>query len=956
MVVPVVVPPTVVFPVPSSSFDSNKTPPYAVVPNTSTKTGASGYDLKLYFQKAGPEAINPELDYLEVNLFTLQVTENNSKSFKIHRATLVDNYFNYAINAGSKIYTQPLLIDDLPLGESGANYTVHVIEHFNTPGGVENDTHDTTSFIKSGAPDKTVITLTKIEDTAVNVDFERANNGALSPLTKDASGNYPAGKTVVATGVKRNNVQFTAKLENVSNGGSEFKRIIFYHTYTPVEGNAAKISISKFDVLEGDIRNGFISCLLQFPAAKQDTSQTTVAALENSEGRNGVKSNTIFTTNDIRVKISSAAIKSASSSDNTGVKITLAPNFYTGSDDKINISVLARKSNTASSNPEYATTNIRNVTYDPSNPSLTTSIPFLVTSIHTAIPSTTASLLPLAVNTSYDFVLVATAEDDGIDDSGCVLLGKKGEISQSETSAIVKGQQLVPMLNQPVFSTNFEVVKIKSPATKNLGGILITNLTYTAPVIVDSSRTLPNHQYWELTKVLPGNKSVIAFDITQFSSGTTTPAATLEALKSFTVLPGQVDVNASYQLSSTELFALPTTMTNAFPELLTNPGIVKFGNNNYIKLGVERVFSFKDLIDSNTVDRINNLAVSVSKGADGHDFLAVSLSHKPLTDESLEITSINLEVSSSSSFSNLLWVASSPIGTANGVKKELTFQQTSDPQEHLQVWIYSANDSVLPQPFVENVAYYVRAAYSVNQKRFTGNVKGSNFIVANTPIVENAEKAPLPGPSSVSAFSNVSTKTISGFYAIPTSNVYPANSSVVGATVELYGSELIDAKPLQTKNLGFVNNTAALQLNFSFILENVQTDSYNILVRLKVRTGNVERDTTATFATVAFPKPVKIFQYEILTLTPPKTYSKVGEIAGKTGLTLRVTLVPGTNASNVFSVLPHTVNGAVASVLNLTDRGNGVWDTTFNALQEVLLIEPVIFAVGVGGSGFDIKY
>jgi hypothetical protein len=254
------------------------------------------------------------------------------------------------------------------------------------------------------------------------------------------------------------------------------------------------------------------------------------------------------------------------------------------------------------------------------------------------------------------------------------------------------------------------------------------------------------------------------------------------------------------------------------------------------------------------------------------------------------------------------------------------------------------------------VAYYVRAAYSVNQKRFTGNVKGSNFIVANTPIVENAEKAPLPGPSSVSAFSNVNTKTISGFYAIPTSNVYPANSSVVGATVELYGSELIDAKPLQTKNLGFVGNTTTLQLNFSFILENVQTDSYNILVRLKVRTGNVERDTTATFAAVAFPKPVKIFQYEILTLTPPKTYSKVGEIAGKTGLTLRVTLFPGTNASNVFSVLPHTVNGAVASVLNLTDRGNGVWDTTFNALQEVLLIEPVIFAVGVGGSGFDIKY
>lgn len=936
-----------------TSLDSTKSPPYAVVSNTSAEVGYSGYDLQVYFENAGVTAVKTELEYLEVTLVTLDIAdESATKSFNILRSTLL-TYFKDENNAANKTYIQPLLIKDLPLGESGQRYTVHIIEHFNTLNQLEKDDHDTTSFVKSGAPDKTTITLTKIDGTAENVDYERVD-GALVLLEEDEeTGKYPEGKVIAVTGVKRPGVEFTAKLENISNGGSDFKRIIFYHTYTPVEGNAAKISITKLDILESDLQLGYKLCLLNFPPAKQDSSQSTYAVLENTEGKNGAKSNTVFTTNDIRVKISPAAIKSASSSDNTGVKITLAPNFYTG-EAKIDLSVLARRSGTTA----YATTNIKNITYDPSNPSLTTSTPFLVTSIYIAPSSGAASYQPLAVNTPYDFVLIATVESGGIGNSAIVPLGKAGQISQSETSTVVKGQQLVPMLTQPVFSTNFQVVKIKPPAIKNVGGILITNLTYSAPAINDSQRTLQNHQYWVLTKVLPGDKSVIASDVTQFSSGTTTPAATLEALKSFTVLPGQVDSNASYQLSSTEIFALPISMTNVFPELLTHPGIVKFGNNNYIKLGEEKVFSFKDLIESDTVDRINNLAVNVSKGADGNDFLAVSLSHKPLTDKSLEVTNINIEVSSSSSFSELLWVASSPIGTANGVsivKKELNFQQTSDPQEHLQVWIYPASDSDTPQLFVEGVAYYVRAAYSVNQKGFAGNVKGSNFIVANTPIVENAEKAPLPGPSSVSAFSNVNTKTIAGFYSIPTSNVYPANSSVVGATVELYGSELIDAKPLQTKNLGFVGNTTAVQLNFSFTLDDVQTDSYNILVRLKVRLGNVERDTTATFAVVAFPKPVKIFKYEILTLTPPKTYPKVSEIAGKMGLTLRVTLVPGTNASNVFSVLPHMVNGVVTPVLNLTDRGNGVWETTFNALQDVLLIDPVIFAVGVGGSGFDVK-
>jgi hypothetical protein len=947
---------------------------YEVVRNDSSDVPSCS-TLNLYFKGTGPAAVKSTLNYFEVNIST----DCETLCTRINKSDLVA-YFKNPENAQSSMYSFDIPLSSLPLGDAGATYLLYINEEFNTAD--PHKEYDAISFNKSGAP--AAPTLSIVAEG--------------SPVQVAAEGGY-------AKMVGRTGVIYNVSLDQ-SSGGSPYKTVYLTHIYVKekVVGSVSSDELTKFTqattIQQSDMDNKFIRIQVDFPGAKVDSNQSTFVFTENLDGKNSAKSEVKKHTNNARVVIAPNSITSASFNQSEGVSVVLSETFYSGN-QPIFYSVLAKKSSASSTG--YATTNIINMAFNPADvPS--SAIVEDVTQIATgvaspgvaavaaqpAVPPTSgsagvpavlavarvlavATFANLTANASYDFILVASSVE--IDPTPTVILGRSSAASAEPTlslpSNVVKGQMLVSVpspLN--TLSNTFNARKIVAPETTNLGGLRITGLSYTETPIPNpaASGNLKSHQCWTLSKVSKdGTKKELASDLTQLSGISSTAA--LEQLSSFTVVPQELDTDSSYELAVYEALALLPSMISSFPGLKTDASVKLYNRNYYFLLNADspQAITFKDLVDSNTIDQVYKVAVSPGKDTDGYDFLGVCMSHLPLSNEQLAVAKIRFEVSTSSSFTKTLFISStsSSSGSSPPPTRILDVNQSADLSEYQRLWIF--DDSVAPgtaatsspQLLCEGAAYYVKVTYIAKQLGFSITVAGSQSSVASTLIRDNSVKL-LPGAVSVNATANPTTKKITGSYLLPQS--YPTDYALDSARVSLYGSDFVKESPLKTVNLtrrGFTS----FPTTFEFDLSNdgeLQKDSYNILVTLVLRETtqtNVTTDSTPAHTSVAFSSAVDIQGYEIVAnTTPPSGPFTASEIAGKTSLVLRVFLAAN-NAEEVKVLLPHQ-GGVFLSLTPVTTANStfAVWQSgPFNALPTTLTTEPLILAIGVPGAGYDIS-
>jgi hypothetical protein len=610
-------------------------------------------------------------------------------------------------------------------------------------------------------------------------------------------------------------------------------------------------------ITPAEIKAGLIELTgtaFDFGTANIDTTQTTHVILENQAGRNGPLSNVVVTSNDSRVVIAKDSILSVSYADADGVDVLLNRNFYQLS-DPIKISVIARVAGTSN----YSTTNVINVDFDPLEPLFAYNVSQIFIGDEPGI------LVDLPVNIPYEFALVAASEN--ITATEILLEGKNSiVVSQSETSNSKKGQVFfsTPLTPLPLLAPDLTVDTVLAP-DKMAGGIRVSGVKFTSSPY--PANTKP-YQSWTLTKFENGVATQLASDITQFSGDVTD----FTALKSFTVPKIAVNKAWSYELAVVEVYAIPPAMITCFPSITSQPNVMLVKNINYIPVGAVQKISFKDKVDPASIEAPDCVVVSVGRGVNDTEFLVLTINHADLSDKTLSISKLLIEVSTSDTFAKPMWissVASDPtsdptdasgnlVPDSSTAFKELAVEQDlKDPNEHVIVYIYQGATGDLQsegQKLCPGAVYHVRVRYSVEQTGYSILTASSNYANANTEVLAGTSSFPLPGPASVSATADVINKTITGFFIVPSPIDIP-NGVVTGALIQLYGS---DVKNVLQEVRNGVNTMQQVNTNFSFSLKEIQSASYNIYVTLYIKVGTEQKTSTRSHTSVPFASRIKI--------------------------------------------------------------------------------------------------
>ena len=330
------------------------------------------------------------------------------------------------------------------------------------------------------------------------------------------------------------------------------------------------------------------------------------------------------------------------------------------------------------------------------------------------------------------------------------------------------------------------------------------------------------------------------------------------------------------------------------------------------------------------------------------------MSHVPLSKEQLAVSKICFEVSTSSAFSNSLYISGNSDPTQMPAMKILEIPQVDDLSEYQRLWLFDNNGTVASAPvnFCEGASYHVRVTYVARQIGYTSAVKGSHPVIANIITFEGSARL-LPGADSVNAFADSNTKKINGSYILPSS--LPTGYSLDRVKVALYGSDFVKDTPLKTRTLTRTGSSSIPNV-FMFDLSNeeeIQKESYNILVTLVLRNNdtNTTVDSTVVHTSVSFSTPVEILRYQISSTSPTRLYN-VSDIAGIQNLIFNVKL--SGPAQTVIVLFPR-VGGNVLTLLPVSNTNGTEWQANFAALQTKLDIEPLILAVGLPGTGYAIS-
>lgn len=912
---------------------------YDVVSKKSSTPNSASLVLNLTMIESGVDAVSLDLEYLEFFIHTVDSSAVKNVTTVCVGADKLNEWFSAPVNSGAFVFPRELLFDDLPFGDKGAAYSIYGIEHYTN--GTQNDVFEIKKFTRTGPPGAPSLLL--------------VNSGNLS----NAISQQPGGSV---KGVKRTGHQFNVLLRNVTDGGSPFKRIYWSHMYeaTGVDGKVClQRNKGSRDITAAEIKAGLIelkgpataaataaSTELEFGLANVDTTQTTHVILENEAGRNGQISNIVVTSNDSRVVIAKDSILSVSYAAADGVDVELNRNFYQLS-DPIKVSVIARVAGTSN----YSTTNVINVDFDPVEPLFAYNVsqifalpPVQVTGTGSSATTTqpSATLLDLPVNIAYEFALVAASTDIA---ATLILLEGKNSlvVSQSETSNNKKGQAFfsTPLTPLPLLAPDLTVDTILAP-DKMAGGIRVSGVTFTSSSYPENAKP---YQSWTLTKFENGVATQLASDITQFSG----PVTDFTALKSFTVPKIAVNKAWSYELAVQEVYAIPPAMITCFPSITSRPNVMLVKNINYIPVGAVQKISFKDKVDPASIEAPDCLVVSAGRGVNNTEFLVLTINHAVLSDKSLSISKLLVEVSTSDTFAKPMWISSVAEDPASGSSafKELAVEQDlKDPNEHAIVYIYQNADGQLQsqgQPLCPGAVYHVRVRYSVEQTGYTILTASSNYANANTEVLAGTDSFPVPGPASVSGTADVINKKITGFFMVPSPSDIPGGV-VTGALIQLYGS---DVKNVLQEVRNGVNTMQQVNTNFSFSLKEIQSASYNIYVTLYIKVGTELKTSTRSHTSVPFASRIKISGYDIIK-PPSTTRLSLNAITGQVGLRIRVTLTG--DVQHVLVAMPHA-NG---QTLVLTQGLPNVWSANFSAMATPLLFSPTILAIGLGGD-YDVE-
>jgi hypothetical protein len=876
------------------------------------------------------DGVSTDLEYLEFFIHTVDSSAVKNVTTVCVGADQLNEFFSAPANSDANLFPRELLYEDLPFGDKGAAYSIYGIEHYSD--GTQNDNFNIVKFTRTGPPGAPSLLL--------------VNSGDLSNAINQHS-------TGTVKGVKRTGHQFNVLLRNVTDGGSPFKRVYWSHMYEAT-GADSKVCLQRNkgsrEITAAEIKAGLIelkgSSEVEFGLANVDTTQTTHVILENEAGRNGPISNIVVTSNDSRVVIAKDSILSVSYADADGVDVELNRNFYQLS-DPIKISVIARVAGTSN----YSTTNVINVDFDPAEALFAYNVsqifalpPVVVTGTGSTAVTTqpSATLLDLPVNIPYEFALVAAS-----DDIAAALILSEGKnslvVSQSETSNNKKGQAFfsTPLTPLPLLAPNLTVDTILAP-DKMAGGIRVSGVTFTPSSYPENAKP---HQSWTLSKVENGVATQLASDITQFSGSVTD----FTALKSFTVPKISVNKAWSYELAVVEVYAIPPAMITCFPSITSKPGVMLVKNINYIPVGAVQKISFKDKVDPATIEAPDCVVVSAGRGVNNSEFLVLTINHADLSDKTLSISKLLIEVSTSDTFANPMWissVASDPEDSSSAFKELAVEQDPKDPNEHAIVYIYQDPAGAKQsegQPLCPGAVYHVRVRYSVQQTGYSILTASSNYANANTEVLAGTSSFALPGPASVSATADVINKKITGFFIVPSPSDIP-NGVVTGALIQLYGS---DVKNVLQEVRNGVNTMQQVNTNFSFSLKEIQSASYNIYVTLDIKVGTELKTSTRSHTSVPFASRIKISGYDIIR-PPSTTRLSLNAITGQVGLRIRVTLTG--DVQHVLVAMPHA-NG---QTLVLTQGLPNVWSANFSAMATPLLFSPTILAIGLGGD-YDVE-
>jgi hypothetical protein len=881
----------------------------------------------------GVAAVNTDLEYLEFFIHTVDSSAVKNVTTVCVGADELNVFFSVPANSQADVYPRELLYEDLPFGDKGAAYSIYCIEHFSD--GTQKDEgagFNIVKFTRTGPPGAPSLLL--------------VNSGKLSTDTQEGTS---------VKGVKRTGHQFNVILQNVTDGGSPFKKIYWSHMYEAT-GSDGKVCLQRKkgsrEITAAEIKAGLIELKgpavgvtaaegdLVFGLANIDTTQTTHVILENEAGRNGAISNIVVTSNDSRVVIAKDSILSVSYAAADGVDVELNKNFYQRP-DPIKISVIAKVAGTSN----YSTTNVINVVFDPNEPLFA----YNVSQIYVqppALPGTTTlpskKLVDLPVNIPYEFALVAASED--IIAAVILLEGRNSvAVSQSETSNSKKGQAFfsTPLTHLPLLAPDLTVNTVLAP-DKMAGGIRVSGVTFTPSSYPENAKP---HQSWTLSKVENGVATQLASDITQFSE----PVTDFTALKSFTVPKISVNKAWSYELAVVEVYAIPPAMITCFPSVTSQPGVMLVKNINYIPVGAVQKISFKDKVDPASIEAPDCVVVSAGRGVLNSEFLVLTINHADLSDKTLSISKILIQVSTSDTFANPMWISSvaeDPTDVSTAFKELAVEQDPKDPNEHVIVYIYqnpAGEQQSQGQPLCPGAVYHVRVRYSVEQTGYSILTASSNYANANSDVLAGTSSFPLPGPASVSATADVINKKITGFFIVPSPSDIP-NGVVTGALIQLYGS---DVKNVLQEVRNGVNTMQQVNTNFSFSLKEIQSSSYNIYVTLDIKVGTEMKTSTRSHTSVPFASRIKISGYDIIK-PPGSTRLSLNAITGQVGLRIRVTLTG--DVQHVLVAMPHA-NG---QTLVLTQGLPNVWSANFSAMATPLLFTPTILAIGLGGD-YDVE-
>jgi hypothetical protein len=871
----------------------------------------SGLVLNMTMKAVGSAAVSADTSHIVLSIQDVEFRKP-AKTVTI-TPSMLKSFFSEDLNSASSTYTEYIITTDLPFGPNGALYAFSAREHFTN--GSQSAVISCPAFQKAGKPNPPSVTL---------LDKGTLVPGALLDVGK-----------VATTGVK-----VKVDLTN-GNGGSDLKKVYASTTHQSVAGTYTTVDQTAVNLTDDDRVNGFIVFTHDIPFSVKDSTSSTVFFVENTANIDSDPSELIRGSNGLRVEFNVSnptPLLDASLGSTSEIKVTVAPNFYIEGDTAVKLSLLIRPLGGLTTAPWFSTDSMNLAA--PTGTALNKETVYEIKKI-----ANTAGIAMVDIDSNKVYEIVMVLATDNLPTiSASVPIYKLGTISQSKNSNIVFGFQPAYILanNVSVLNTDSLVLTKVAPGSSGAGNLVLSGVTYT-PSATPSGQS----QLWELSSTNDSVKKLIARTLTSFSAITT--AADLLTIKALVVPAAEVASSATYALTVTDVLPLSAAALAALPNLKTQKNVTLQSGTYWLALGSPKSSTFKDVIKASEVGKPVFASLNVVKYSASTRSLLLKMEHLSMA-EGLTIKTVYVDVADSDAFTSqdLVFVSNLAVGPA---VKQLSLSVTNgDPLEYVNLYAFSALGGTTPMDLVDGKKYCARVTYAASQKGFSVTQTSDDFFETCLDPVSSDDGA-LPAVTGLTAVSNVTDKTVSGVFVVPSN---PTGYTVSGIKVYLYGDKVQSGNEVASVTLGSSATT------YSFRLTNPQDNNYTVVVvPLFKKTSSLEiKQGSENSILIKFPSKIKIVSLKIT--KAPHTSSDIisgSEIDGKSSMKVSVTM-DDSCASNVDTIIV-SMPSSTGNSLSLSRVSNtSVWATTFDAKTGIAyhLFVPSVFAFGTTASGAGWDY